>query len=159
MPSVSHGQGRLAGRSAPSNSERPFRSGGPEESNKEIVKSQMFRKGNDGTLDPNFFVPPARPGYIPRGPCGPPEPGTGPLAGTTRSRTHSSPRFLTLSARQNAGRSAAAKNTIYPTRLSPLSPAGPEAPTTGTVRSPTTAVPAVSGGKVAVVAVTAVTVP
>ena len=49
----------------------------------------------------------------------------------------------------NAGRSAAAKDTIYPNRLSPLSPVGPGAPATGSVKSPTTAVPAASGGTVA----------
>jgi len=57
----------------------------------------------------------------------------------------------------NAGRSAAAKDTIYPNRLSPLSPVGPGAPATGSVKSPTTAVPAASGGTIAVTAVTAVT--
>jgi hypothetical protein len=59
----------------------------------------------------------------------------------------------------NAGRSAAAKDTIYPNRLSLLSPVGPGAPATGSVKSPTTAVPAASGGTVAVTAVTAVTAP
>ena len=59
----------------------------------------------------------------------------------------------------NAGRSATAKDTIYPNRLSLLSPVGPGAPATGSDKSPTTAMPVASGGTVAVTAVTAVTAP
>jgi hypothetical protein len=89
-PTASHGQGRLADRPPPSNSERPLRGGYSEGPNRndelEEAETQVARAWR---VSRRIFVPPARPGISRGGPAGPPEPGTGPSAGTTRSRTHS----------------------------------------------------------------------